>query len=52
VNPKTARAVLKIAVAGISMIAYGAIHRADKQINAKIDEHYATPESEKTEQGD
>lgn len=39
-DPKTARTVLKIALAGISMLAYGAIHRADKKLQEKIDENY------------
>jgi hypothetical protein len=50
VKPQTAKAVLKIVSAGVAMLAYGAIHKADKAIGEKIDEHYPEPESEETEQ--
>lgn len=39
-DPKTVRTILKITLAAVSMLAYGAIHRADKKIQAKIDENY------------
>lgn len=39
-DPKTARTVLKLIVAGVSMVAYGAIHKADKKLQEKIDEQY------------
>lgn len=39
-DPKTVRTILKITLAGVSMLAYGAIHRADKKLQEKIDEQY------------
>ena len=51
-DPKTARVVLKIASAGIAMLAYGAIHRTDKLLSEKIDERYPDPKSEETPQED
>jgi len=50
-NPQTAKTALKILSAGIAMLAYGAIHKADKAISEKIDEHYAD-ESETTAEDD
>lgn len=52
INPKTAKAALKIITAVSAMLAYGAIHRTEKQLSAKIDEHYAEPVSEETPQED
>lgn len=40
-NPKNARAALKIITAVTAMLAYGAIHRTEKRLSEKIDEHYA-----------
>jgi hypothetical protein len=39
-DPKTIRTILKITLAGVSMLAYGAIHRSDKKLQQKIDEWY------------
>jgi hypothetical protein len=47
-DPKTAKAALKLLLAGVSMLAYGAIHRTDKKLSAKLDEYFAEPESEET----
>lgn len=46
VNPKTAKAILRITTMGLAMLAYGAIHKAEKAAQEKIDEHFADPESE------
>lgn len=48
-NPQTAKTALKVISMVTAMLAYGAIHKADKAINEKIDEHYAEPKSETTE---
>lgn len=39
-DPKTARTVLKVLSAGVAMLAYGAIHKADKMLSEKIDQNY------------
>lgn len=39
-DPKTARTVLKVLSAGVAMLAYGAIHKADKMLSERIDEKY------------
>lgn len=45
-NPQTTRKLLKIAVSLVSIVAYGAIHKADKTLSQKIDEHYSEPTDE------
>ena len=48
INPKNAKAALKIITAVSAMLAYGAIHRTEKKLSDKIDEHYTEPKSEET----
>lgn len=49
-NPKTAKKLLKIGLAVTSMFLYGAMHKTEKMLNEKIDDHYAEPKDESEEE--
>jgi len=53
VNPKTAKTVMRVVLAGAAMFAYGAIHRTEKMLSDKIDDHFdETPAESETKQED
>lgn len=51
-NPKLAKKVLKVGLSIVGSIAIGMTMKLEKKIEGKIDEHYADPEPEKTEDED
>jgi hypothetical protein len=50
VTPETTKKLLKIALMVGSIIAYGTIHKGEKALSEKIDEHYADESEEQTDQ--
>jgi hypothetical protein len=48
-DPKKAKAALKILLMGVSIITYGTMHKVERKLGEKIDEHYAEPEPEKND---
>jgi hypothetical protein len=50
VNANTTKKLLKVALMVGTIIAYGTIHKGEKALNEKINEHYAEESETQTEQ--